>query len=234
MTNRFLKLRENFVKKLFTFLMVLLLLVIGWFFASPYYRVYQLKNAYDSHNASVITDHINFASVQGDIKSQLTPVLVTKMQSLTQSPLARLVGVQVDENAMVQKLVTQAVDNAVTPDTVASLITTQGNVASLNHNVKLLGGLTAIAMDKIKLNPETIVDLATAQSTEELNQKLLTQLKSSDVANGSGGEQAKPVASYCGINCFRVTTQVQGYPLTVEMARQGVSNWQIVKVKLPF
>lgn len=234
MTNRFLKLRENFVKKLFTFLMVLLLLVIGWFFASPYYRVYQLKNAYDSHNASVISDHINFASVQTDIKSQLTPVLVTKMQSLTQSPLAKLVGVQVDENAMVQKLVTQAVDNAVTPDTVASLITAQGNVASLNNNVKLLGGLTAVAMDKIKLNPATLADLATAQSTEELNQKLLTQLKSSNVAKGANAQSSKPTASYCGINCFRVTTQVQGYPFTVEMARQGVSNWQIVKVKLPF
>ncbi len=225
------------MKKLFALLIVLLLLVIGWFFASPYYRVYQLKNAYDSHNASVIADHIDFASVQRDIKSQLTPVLVTKVQSLTQSPLARLVGVHVDENAMVQKLVTQAVDNAVTPEGVASIITTQGNVASLNNDVKLLGGLTAIAMDKIKLNPATLADLATAKSTQELNQKLMAQLKSSDVTKGNASngnsETSKPTASYCGINCFKVTTQVQGYPLNVEMVRQGFSDWQIVKVKLP-
>ena len=63
------------------------------------------------------------------------------------------------------------------------------------------------------------------------------QLKSSDVTKGNASngnsETSKPTASYCGINCFKVTTQVQGYPLNVEMVRQGFSDWQIVKVKLP-
>lgn len=221
------------MKKIVGFIIFTLLLIIGWFFASPYYTVYQLKNAYDSHDADSINAHINFPSVQADIKAQLNPILVKKVQTLTQSPIAKLLNIQVNESEMVEKLVTQAVDNGVTPDTLNSVITTQGNVTSLNNNVKLLGGLTAVAMDKIKLNPETLADLATAQNTEELNQKLLKQLKASDMAKGANGGDNKPTASYCGINCFEVNTQVQGYPLKVEMARQGFSTWQIVKIKLP-
>lgn len=221
------------MKKIIGFIVFMLLLIVGWFFASPYYTVYQLKNAYDSHDADMINSHINFPSVQADIKTQLNPVLVKKVQTLTQSPIAKLLNIQVNENEMVEKLVTQAVDNSVTPDTVKSVITTQGNVSSLNNNVKLLGGLTAVAMDKIKLNPETLADLATAQNTEELNQKLLKQLKASDMAKGAKSGDNKPTASYCGINYFEVNTQVQGYPLKVEMARQGFSTWQIVKIKLP-
>lgn len=221
------------MKKIVDVVVLLLALMIGWFFASPYYTLYQLKNAYDSHDVTTINAHINFPSVQADVKNQIQPVLVKKVQNLTQSPFAKLVGVQVDENALVAKLVNQAVDNGVTPDTVNTVLTTQGNVSALNNNVKLLGGLTAVAMDKIKINPETLMDLATAKSTDELNQKLLNQVTASDVAKGGGNTENKPTASYCGLNCFSVQTQVQGYPLTVKMARQGFSNWQIVGVKLP-
>lgn len=227
------RLEKSLMKKIVGLIVFILLLVVGWFFASPYYTLYQLKNAYDSHDVTAINQHINFPSIQTDIKNQLQPVLVKKAQSITQSPFAKLLNIQIDENAMVGKLVTQAVDNGVTPDTVNTVLTTQGNLSALNNNAKLLGGLTAMAMDKIKLNPETLVDLATAKSTDELNQKLLNQVKASDIAKGGEGANSKPTAGYCGLNCFSVQTQVQGYPLTLQMARQGFSNWQIVGVKLP-
>lgn len=221
------------MKKVFFLIIVIVLALVGWFFASPYYTVYQLKQAYDSHNAAAINAQIDFASVQADIKYQLNPILVKKMQTLTQSPIAQLVGVEVDENAVVEKLVNQAVDNGITPDTVTSIISTQGNLLTLNNHAKLLGGLTAVAMDKIKLNPETLASLLMAKNTDALNQVLLAQVKAADVVKGGGNNSDKPTAQYCGIDCFRVSTQVQGYPLTVEMARQGFSDWKIIKVKLP-
>lgn len=220
------------MKKIITLFTLIGLGLIGWFFASPYYMVYQLKNAYDSQNYQAITTRIDFPSVQTDIKSQLQPVLVKKMQSLTQSPVAKLLNIQVDENAMMEKLVNQAVDNTVTQAGVSNILAGQKSLGSLDNNAKLLGGLTAIAVGKLKLNPETLVALLSAQNTEELNQILLTQLKSSNVATATNGAE-KPTASYCGINCFTVQTQVQGYPLTINMARQGFATWQIIGVKLP-
>lgn len=221
------------MKKIITLFTLIVLLMIGWFFASPYYTVYQLKNAYTNHDTQTINHYIDFPSVQADIKNQLTPVLVKKVQTLTQSPLAKLLNLQVDEKSMVEKLVTQAVDNTVTPTGVSNVLSGQTSMKNLDNNAKLLGGLTAIAMDKIKLNPETLADLVIAKNTEELNQKLLTQLKASDMANGGRVENNQPIASYCGINCFTVQTQVQGYPLIVTMARQGFATWQIIGVKLP-
>lgn len=220
------------MKKFFGVVVVALVLLVGWFFASPYYTVYQLKQAYDSYDADIISQHIDFSRVQSDLKQQLQPVLIKKVQNLTQSPFAKLLNVQVDETAMVEKLVNQAVDNGVTPQTIKTLLTTQGRVSNLDNNVKLLGGLTAVAMDKIKLDPETLAYLATAENRDELNQKLLAQVKASNPATGSN-PNTKPTAHYCGIDCFEVQTQVQGYPLTMEMARQGFANWQIVKIKLP-
>lgn len=221
------------MKKIFALIMITLLGIIGWFFASPYYTLYQLKNAYDSQDVTVINTHINFPSVQMDIKNQLTPVLVKKVQTITQSPFAKLLNVQVDETAMIEKLVKPAVINGITPDTLKTILTMQGNQSSLNNNTKLLGGLLAVAMDKIKLNPDTLIDLATAKTTDELNQKLLNQVTTSDLAKGGGKSDNKPTANYCGINCFNIQTQVQGYPLTVQMARKGFAGWEIVGVKLP-
>lgn len=221
------------MKSLLGVIALILVLIAGWFFVSPYYTLYQLKHAYDTHNVDIINSHIDFGSVQNDMKNQLKPVLVKKVQTLTQSPLAKLVGVKIDESTMIERLVTQAVDNGITPNTVKTLLTSQGNVSALDNHAKLLGGLTAVAMDKIKLTPESMLDFATAKNTDELNQKLLTQVKASDMSKGGAKTDSKPKASYCGINCFTVQTQVQGYPLTVEMARQGFSDWQIVKIKLP-
>ena len=47
------------------------------------------------------------------------------------------------------------------------------------------------------------------------------------------GEDSEPSLSYCGINCFTISGQVKGYPITVEMQRQGFIDWQIIDVVLP-
>ena len=48
-----------------------------------------------------------------------------------------------------------------------------------------------------------------------------------------GVDSDKPTLSYCGINCFTISGQVKGYPLTIEMQRQGLIGWKIIDVVLP-
>ena len=48
-----------------------------------------------------------------------------------------------------------------------------------------------------------------------------------------GNDSEKPTLSYCGINCFDISGQVKGYPLTIEMQREGLIGWKIVDVVLP-
>ena len=48
-----------------------------------------------------------------------------------------------------------------------------------------------------------------------------------------GTDSDKPQLSYCGINCFTISGQVKGYPLTIEMHRKGLINWKIVDIVLP-
>ena len=48
-----------------------------------------------------------------------------------------------------------------------------------------------------------------------------------------GTDSDKPTLSYCGINCFTISGQVKGYPLTITMQRQGLIDWKIVNVLLP-
>ena len=48
-----------------------------------------------------------------------------------------------------------------------------------------------------------------------------------------GTDSDKPTLSYCGINCFTISGQVKGYPLTIEMQRDGLIDWKIVDIILP-
>ena len=48
-----------------------------------------------------------------------------------------------------------------------------------------------------------------------------------------GNDTDKPTLSYCGINCFDISGQVKGYPITIEMQRERLINWKIVDIVLP-
>ena len=48
-----------------------------------------------------------------------------------------------------------------------------------------------------------------------------------------GEDSNKPQLGYCGINCFSISGNVKGYPVTIEMQRQGFVEWKIVDVLLP-
>ena len=214
------------MKKILSLVVVFALIVVAVIFASPYWAVYQLKKAYDSQDTATINASIDFPRLQQSMKSQLSPVLIDKANKVAQSPILQLLNIELNPDDMINKLVSQAVDYSVTADGVNYLMTGKSVTSQVETSVKLLGGLVAVAMDKIDIQ-----DLITAKDPAELNQKIKQQLQA---PNPNADSSAKPQAHYCGFNCFQVNGQVRGYPLTLTMQRQGLVNWKIVGVKLPF
>lgn len=214
------------MKKVLSVLTVLALLIVAIVAASPYWAVYQLKKAYDTQDVATINAAIDFPQVQQSVKTQLSPVLIDKANKLAKSPVLQMLNINLHPDEMINKLVNQAVDNGVTADGVNYVLTGQAVARNMDASVKLLGGLVAVAMDKIDIK-----DLITAKDSTELNQKIRQQLQA---PNPNPTPQNKPSARYCGFNCFEVNGQVRGYPLTLTMQRQGLVDWKIVAVKLPF
>ena len=215
------------MKKVLSLLIILALIVIAWVFASPYWAVYQLKKAYDAQQADTISAAIEFTQLQQSIKSQLTSVLVEKANHVAKSPILQMLNIELNPDDLVNKMVNQAVDNTVTPEGVQYALTGQATTELLKTNVKLLGGLVAVAMDKIDIK-----DLILARNSAELNQKIKQQLQSNPNAT-TATSQTRPTTHYCGFNCFEVIGQVRGYPLTLHLQRQGLIHWKIVGVTLP-
>ena len=214
------------MKKVLSVVAVLALMVVAIIAASPYWAVYQLKKAYDTQDVATINAAIDFPQVQQSVKTQLSPVLIDKANKVAKSPILQMLNIELHPDEMINKLVNQAVDNGVTADGVNYVLTGQAVARNMDASVKLLGGLVAVAMDKIDIK-----DLMIAKDSTELNQKIRQQLQA---PNPNPTPQNKPSARYCGFNCFEVNGQVRGYPLTLTMQRQGLVDWKIVAVKLPF
>lgn len=211
------------MKKVSLFVAIALLLVAAWVMGSPYWTLYQLKQAYEAKDTDTINRYVDFPRVRQDIKAQLSPILSAKAQKMTQSPLLQALNVNLDATTLVNPMVDRAVNNTLTPTGLASLISEQ----LPNNDAKLLAGLAAVAMGKLDW-----VDILMAPNEAALQQKIYQQLISSSI-NTPAAPTSEPSASYCGFNCFGVDGTVRGYPLRMMLARQGLVHWQIVGLKLP-
>ena len=219
------------MKKL-TSLVVLLLLIIGVVFVgSPYYKAYQLKEAYDAKDGAAIADAIDYEQLQPNISRQLTD----KMDNtLDQYPMvAQLGGPALTQAA--DDFIVNAVKGAVEPDNIEQLITTQGQA---NTATKQLAAAWAIASNQVNLQ-NLIQDVITQRGNIDgviQKQMQIMMDKQAEVLEqqaAQGNDTDKPTLSYCGINCFTISGQVKGYPLTIEMQRQGLVDWKIVNIVLP-
>lgn len=206
------------MKKIIVLCLFVMVVIMG---GSPYWTLYQLKNAYDSKDTDTIIHHIDFPKVKQNLKQQLTPVLHEKAQHLTQIPLLKTFNIHIDSQGMIEKMLNHSLDTTLTPSHVKLLLS---NTSNIDQNTKILGGMIAIALGKIDIQT-----LLTARNQAELQQILIKQLNKPN-PNASNKETAM---KYCGFNCFNIHTQVHGYPITVKMQRQGLINWQVTAIQLP-
>ena len=219
------------MKSLKFILITLIVVAIAVFAGSPYYTAYQLKQAYDAHDGTALTSHINFDQLQPNIENQLTSKFSNTLQ---QYPLvAQLGGDALNQAA--NEFISSAVSNAVTADNVTRLIDTQGQA---NQATKELAAAWAIASNKVNLRElvqDIIVQRGDIQAVIQNQMQQVIKQQSGELQQHveSGEDSSKPKLSYCGINCFTISGQVKGYPLTLEMTREGLIGWKVVNVVLP-
>ena len=219
------------MKSLKFILITLIVVAIAVFAGSPYYTAYQLKQAYDANDGAALASHINFGQLQPNIENQLTSKFSNTLQ---QYPLvAQLGGDALNQAA--NEFISSAVSNAVTADNVTRLIDTQGQA---NQATKELAAAWAIASNKVNLRElvqDIIVQRGDIQAVIQNQMQQVIKQQSGELQQHveSGEDSSKPKLSYCGINCFTISGQVKGYPLTLEITREGLIGWKVVNVVLP-
>lgn len=219
------------MKSLKLFLITLLIVAVALFAGSPYYTAYQLKKAYDANDGAALVSHINFDQLQPNIQNQLTTKFSNTLQ---QYPLVAQLG----GDALVQAaddFIVQSVNKAVTVDNISALIDTQGQA---NQATKELAAAWAIASNKVDLKQlvqDLIIQRGDIQAVIQNQTQQVMKQQANELQNHveSGEDSAQPKLSYCGMNCFTISGQVKGYPLTLEMQREGLLGWKVVNVVLP-
>lgn len=212
-------------------IVLLIVIAIAVYAGSPYYSAYQLKNAYEDKDGATIAAAIDYDQVKPSIQNQLTTQFTTTMGKY---PLvAELGGEPLTQAA--NRFITEAVDGAITPQNVEKIIDTQGQA---NTATKELAAAWAIASNQVDLK-NLIQNLilqrgdVNAVVQSQMQQIMKKQAAELEQQAAQGTDSDKPTLSYCGINCFNISGQVKGYPLTLEMQRQGLVEWKIVDIVLP-
>ncbi|WP_201512815.1 DUF2939 domain-containing protein [Psychrobacter alimentarius] len=212
-------------------IVLLIVIAIAVYAGSPYYSAYQLKNAYEDKDGATIAAAIDYDQVKPSIQNQLTTQFTTTM---TKYPLvAELGGEPLTQAA--NRFITEAVDGAITPQNVEKIIDTQGQA---NTATKELAAAWAIASNQVDLKnliqnlilQRGDVNAVVQSQMQQIMKKQAAELEQQAV---QGTDSDKPTLSYCGINCFNISGQVKGYPLTIKMQRQGLVEWKIVDIVLP-
>lgn len=219
------------MKKLTILLSLLVVIAVAIVAGSPYYSAYQLKKAYDAKDGATIAAAIDYEQLRPSINKQLTD---NSAATMSQYPaIAELGG-----DALTQAtddFIVQAVDGAITPENIEQLIDTQGQA---NTATKELAAAWAISSNQIDLKiliRDMIVQRGDVNAVvkNQIQNMMTKQADELEQHVAKGTDSAKPTLNYCGINCFTISGQVKGYPLTINMQRQGLITWKIVDVVLP-
>ena len=213
-------------------LIVLLIVIAVTIYAgSPYYSAYQLKNAYDAKDGATIAAAIDYDQVKPSIQHQLTTQFAATM---TQYPLvAELGGEPLTQAA--NSFITQAVDGAITPQNIEKIINTQGQANSATKELAAAWAIASNQVDLKNLIQNLILQRGDVNAVVQSQMQQIMQKQAAELAKqaAQGTDSDKPKLSYCGINCFDISGQVKGYPLTIEMQRDGLIGWKIVDIVLP-
>lgn len=218
------------VMKIGKLLLGLIIVAVVIIMGSPYYKLYTLKNAYDKGDYAPIIKSIHFERLRPNLKQQL----YTKtddwlasnevMQGL--SLFGGLLGM--DDKKLVSiahDFIDTSVDKGVTPDNLTRLA--QGELSP--ESMPMLIGLAMLGghVDIEHLMRDYL-------STGDINVAIDNQKVAIAKKVGKEVEQpTKPKLSYCGINCFEVTTTIKNQPYTIIMSRHQIVDWQIDNVILP-
>ncbi|WP_352309785.1 DUF2939 domain-containing protein [Psychrobacter sp. W2-37-MNA-CIBAN-0211] len=212
-------------------LVLLITIAVTIYAGSPYYSAYQLKNAYDAKDGATIAAAIDYEQLRPSIEAQLTDQFANTM---TQYPLvAELGGAPLTDAA--NGFITQAVAGAITPQNIEKVINTQGQANSATKELAAAWAIASNQVDLKNLIQNLIIQRGDVNAVvqSQMQQIMKKQAAELEQQAAQGSDSDKPTLSYCGINCFTISGQVKGYPLTIEMQRDGLIHWKIVDILLP-
>lgn len=205
------------MKKMLKVVVLAVLLVCAVVFVSPYWTLYRIKSAYDNQEYEKMLSYVNFESVQGSLKSELTQKVNHFSSSTAGDVLAVFVG-QDKFSEFGNSLVERGVEQVVTHENVLAAL--QGDVSYETMGFVVVLAVVLGYVDVSELMTDSLVmgmEQAIAKQTQNLSQDDIAQ---------------KYSYGYCGINCFYVETQMLNSPLRLIFHRQGVLGWQMSEVKL--
>ncbi|AKG18091.1 hypothetical protein AAX09_00160 [Moraxella bovoculi] len=188
--------------KISLFLLVIVLIIAG---VSPYYRLYQLNQAYERGDYLPIVQAVDFDTLRSNLKTQL----YTKADNLAQEVPKELefLGINQEKlNNLAKIMIDGSIDNVITYDNAIRL--SKGEIQATDASIAdlVVLGDAWQSLDDSEPNQATDVD-----QNNDKNHQL----------------------SYCGINRFSVKTSAQGKNVDVRLSRHGLTQWKIDNVILP-
>jgi hypothetical protein len=200
------------------------------FFASPYWVLYQINQAYQQNDAAGIAKYIDFDQV----KKSLQPQIEQKLSAA--AGLEHLPGaLQKWGHQLSSVISTQAVDAAVNEHTIFLLMQGKGLKESLQQSLT----------ENSAAMPESIRNLLAQQaSAASQSEKIEQDLAKPEMDAQGTAEQSsldaqekrpkpKMKAHYTGLNSFEIAVPNDAGEIThVEMRRSNLS-WKIVNIQLP-
>jgi len=129
------------VKKL---LFAVVVLVLAWFFATPYLTFRSLKSAAEARDAAALMRHIDFPALKQSLRSNLRLKLTESLgQMHNDNPYGNVLGAAGAEQLV--KFADPLLDAAITPEVVTALM--QGNTGKANPDKK--GGSLATPFEQL-------------------------------------------------------------------------------------
>ncbi len=205
------------MKKFIGFLLVIILVMVGYFFATPYLALNNMKNAYDNKDYDTLISYVDFPSVRQDIKEQLNTVIQQKIQgkSETASFVDGMEDLGMNKETMINLSTTFA--TGIINNAIDEYVTAENVQKNLEKGDANFNKLKNIASDlPLKQNGSEIANNKPENTTEE----------TADIDYKT---------HYLSVNKFAVeasSTKIENEKLTIIMERDGL-NWKITQIKLP-
>lgn len=216
------------MKKVLGFLLFIVILVVVVIGASPYYQLYQAKQAYRAGEYDKVLAMMDYEQIQTHLKQELNARFDTTLNSNTS--LAQLSAIFPDAKVAIkskgQEFIDSSVDNAITADNLGKLLAND-----ITPESKKLAAAWAVASDYVDY--EKLIKDA---MTKGINKAALAQesvVKERVVAKFGKPASDDVKLSYCGFDCFKVTGGVSGQPVGVHLYRDGLIHWKIKQIDVP-
>lgn len=206
------------MKKIITIAVLLGLAIFMWFWASPYWVMYQLNSAFDNNNSAKIEQYIDFPQVRSSLKPQV------------QQQILQYIGVNDDDYPSVQHLAenlseqwsARAVDLLVRPQTLQLLM--QGKSLKDAVDFYEIFGTNVLAQRAIIFTAKSLL-VSSEPSASKRNHPTENRI--------AGENMYKATTRYEAWNRFEIKVPRSSTQATYfNLQRVGLS-WKVVDIRLP-